>query len=275
MSASDTTIRAFKKTVWGYWKAHGRHAMPWRHTTDAYRIAVSEVMLQQTQVSRVEEKYAEFIKRFPNWRSLARASVADVLLAWQGLGYNRRALALRSIAQVVVTKYKGKLPDDPILLDELPGIGAGTAGSICAFAFNRPVPFIETNIRRVYIHFFFSKQRSIHDNDIMPLVGLTIDQRRAREWFWALMDYGAMLASREQKNPNTKSVHYSKQSKFEGSDRQIRGKILKLLIAHGPLSQKELALRLGEPSVRVSKIARDLAREKFVVLRKGDLHISM
>ncbi|MEK7079017.1 MAG: A/G-specific adenine glycosylase, partial [Patescibacteria group bacterium] len=132
-----------------------RRDFPWRNTTDPYHILVSEVMLQQTQVARVMVKFPIFIDQFSNFKELATASTKDILQVWQGMGYNRRALYLKKIAEIVITQYKGKLPDDPAILDTFPGIGEATAASIVAFAFNKPLVFIETNIRRVFIHLFF------------------------------------------------------------------------------------------------------------------------
>ena len=227
---------------------------------DPYRIVVSEIMLQQTQTYRVEPKYLAFIKKFPNFRPLAKASTAEVLSAWQGLGYNRRALYLKKIAETVVKEYKGKLPSNSVELQKLSGIGPNTAGSIGAFAFNQPVVFIETNIRRVFIHFFFPKKQQVDDRDILKLVADTLDRKNSREWYFALMDYGATLRQAQGKllkgkfeNPNRRSKHYAVQSKFEGSVRQTRGLILKTLL-DGPRSLAGLS----------PEIIADLEREGFV-----------
>lgn len=258
---------AFRKTILDYYIKHGRHAMAWRHTTNPYRIVVSEVMLQQTQVNRVALKYPEFIKQFPTFASLAKASVADVLGAWQGLGYNRRALNLKKLAEAVMKHYKGKLPQDPVLLDELPGIGEATASSIAAFAFNMPVAFIETNIRRVYIHFFFTNKKNVHDSDILAVLSRTLDANNPREWYWALMDYGSMLAS-AVKNPNRRSAHYVKQPKFEGSLRQVRGAILKLLVKHKKCTAAEVAKQTAKPADRINEALASLEKDGFIVRQK-------
>lgn len=176
-------------------------------------------MLQQTQAPRVVEKYNSFIQQFPTLKKLNDASTKDVLAAWQGLGYNRRALYIKSIT---------KIPKTYAELVELPGIGPNTAGSILAFAYNIPHPFIETNIRSVYIHFFFKNKTDVHDRDIMPLIEKTLDQKNPREWYYALMDYGALL--KKTTNPSQKSRHYKKQSTFKGSHRQKRGEVLRLLL---------------------------------------------
>src|ERR1700728_3957745 len=148
------TIASFSKTMWDYYTRNGRN-LPWREDVTPYGVVVSEIMLQQTQVTRVAAKFNPFLKKFPDFAALAKASTIEVLREWQGLGYNRRGLNLQRLAKIVTEKYGGKLPKMYEELLELPGIGPNTAGSIMAFAFNIPRAFIETNIRSVYIHFFF------------------------------------------------------------------------------------------------------------------------
>ena len=155
-------VVGFKKIIWEHYRTNGRR-FAWRHVADPYKVLVSEVMLQQTQTSRVKVKYPEFIKQFPDFKHLANASTAEVLRAWQGLGYNRRALYLKKLAERVIKDFGGKLPRDPAILKTLPGIGAATAGSVAAFAFNSPTIFIETNIRAVFLHFFFAGKNKVSD----------------------------------------------------------------------------------------------------------------
>jgi len=259
----------FRKVIWRHFRAY-RRDFPWRRTKDPYHILVSEVMLQQTQTQRVIQKYGEFLTRFPNFKTLAHARLSQVFRVWQGMGYNRRALALKRLAVIVVRDYKGRLPQDLEQLVALPGVGNATAGAICAFAFNKPVPFIETNIRRVYIHFFFPQKRKVQDADILKLVARTIDMRYPREWFWALMDYGAMLAVRSSQNPNRRSLHYRKQTPFMGSRRQLRGKILKLFIIEQKLSAKTLAHRFQKPIGELKPILKALATEGFIRQKAED-----
>ena len=213
--------------------------MSWRQTNDPYKIFLSEVMLQQTQVDRVKEKYQQFVKAFPTVQKLAQAEFSQVLALWSGLGYNRRALWLHQAAKIVVEKYHSEFPDGVDLLDELPGIGSHTAGAIVAFAFNKPAVFIETNIRSVFIHEFFHDKKNIDDKQILSLIQETLYSNNPQKWYWALMDYGAVL-KKQEKNPSRKSKHYAKQSQFEGSNRQLRGKILRLLI-QAPMNFEELA----------------------------------
>ena len=147
--------REFVARVWEYYKAHGRHDLPWRKTTDPYKILVSELMLQQTQVDRVLLKYKAFLKLFPTARRLAAAPLGDVLRAWQGLGYNRRAKFLHQAAQYVTNELKGRWPKDEAGLLALPGVGPYTARAVLAFAYNEPVVLIETNVRQVFLHHLF------------------------------------------------------------------------------------------------------------------------
>lgn len=266
-------ITAFRKLIWEYYHTHGRD-LPWRRTPDPYRILVSEFMLKQTQVERVIPKYRAFLKDFPSFAALDCASLAEVLAAWQGLGYNRRALMLKKLAVRVIRDYKGKLPADPELLDELPGIGRGTAGAIAVFAFQVPMPFIETNIRRVYLHFFFPTQRDVPDVDVLDLIGQTLDAKSPRGWYYALMDYGAMLGRREKANPNRRSKHYAKQSRFEGSDRQLRGSILRIMLGGRGFSPAEVAQKTAQQKARSEKILAGLEHDGFLKSVKGKYRIS-
>ena len=270
MKISSQKLQQFQKTIYHYYQKN-RRDLPWRNTRNPYHILVSEVMLQQTQVARVLKKYPEFLMAFPTIESLAMSSIKDVLKVWQGMGYNRRALYLQSAAKIIVEKYKGIIPQDRKVFETLPGIGKGTSGSIAAFAYNKPAIFIETNIRRVYIHFFFQNKENISDKEILPLVEKTIDAKNPREWYYALMDYGAMLA-KTVKNPNRKSKHYVKQSRFTGSDRQIRGVIVKYLLNKNETEEK-LRKIAGLERKRFKKILSDLKSEGFLLEQKGALRL--
>jgi len=259
---------AFHQTIQEYYSRYKR-TFAWRETTDPYHILVSEIMLQQTQTFRVTGKYERFLEAFPDFSALAQAELASVLTLWQGLGYNRRALNLKKTAEIVTRDYAGRLPDSPEELITLPGIGHATAGAILAFAFNHPVVFIETNIRRVFIHCFFQDRQGISDREILPLVEETLDRNNPRQWYYALMDYGAMLKG-QIPNPNRRSAHYTRQSRFEGSDRQIRGKILRTLVEKGDMVEGSLAEAIGMDTSRVHKAIAQLKKEGFLV-RKGAL----
>ena len=263
--------KIFKLIIKGH-SIQGRRPMPWRDLITPYRVVVSELMLQQTQVLRVMEKFPQFIQRFPDFATLSQASLADILEAWQGLGYNRRAKYLHAISRQIIEEWKGDLPQDPETLITLPGIGRATAGSISAFAFNQPVVFIETNIRRVFIHHFFTQEDIVADADIIPLVEKTLDHMNPREWYYALMDYGTWLAGRTE-NPNRRSRHYAKQSTFEGSDRQIRGQLLKRLLTEKRCSPEVLITDFqGDPS-RVRRILLAMIQEGLLCVSEGSISI--
>lgn len=259
-------ISEFQKTVWDFYHQHGRK-LPWRKTKDPYKILVSEIMLQQTQVGRVEQKYAQFMAEFPTIETLAQAPLSKVLRVWQGMGYNRRALALKRLSETVLKDFKGKLPRDRKALESLPGIGKYTAGAVRSFAFNEPEVFIETNIRRVFIHHFFEDREGIHDSEILPIVAEALDTKNPREWYWALMDYGTALA-KEIENPNQRSRHYVKQKPFKGSHREVRGKILKYLGSEGKSSVKKISSSLNILETKISEVLKELTSEGFIVKTK-------
>ncbi len=241
--------RRFVKTVWGYYDRHGRRSLPWRLTKNPYHILVSEIMLQQTQVDRVIPKYRDFLKVFPTAEILARASLGDVLRTWQGLGYNRRAKMLHETAKQITTKFGGKFPHNKSQLLELPGIGPYTAGAIMAFACNTPTVLIETNIRSVYIHHFFNDSTDVHDTELLKIIERTLDTEKSRKWYYALMDYGSYI-KKTYGNPNKRSKQYVSQTVFKGSDRQMRGAILRYLIKN-TCTRKQLHTKLGFEDVRV------------------------
>lgn len=232
-----------------------------------YRILVSEVMLQQTGIERVRTKYAAFVRTFPGFRTLAEASIGEVLAAWKGLGYNRRALALREASRLITETHHGRMPRTVETLMELPGIGHATASAVLVYSFNAPLPFIETNIRRVFIHHFFHGGRQVTDAKIMPLVEKTLDRDNPREWYYALMDYGAMLG-KTTVNANTRSVRYRKQAVFEGSVRQLRGRILAAILECGPATEAQIVRALGGADERLGRALTQLLEEGFLA-RQG------
>lgn len=245
------TIPQFQRKILSWYK-HNRRDLPWRRTKDPYKILVSEVMLQQTQVSRVLPKYKEFLKEFPTLSILARARIKRLLKAWQGLGYWRRALFLRETAQKILKDFKGKFQKDLETLEMLPGIGPYTARALSCFAFGSREAFLDTNIRRVYLHFFFRKKERITDKEILPIAQKALSSISShgnrlrypkitpREWHYALFDYGATML--KDKAINRRSKHYTKQSKFEGSFRSFRTKAVRLLLAQpgSKVSKREL-----------------------------------
>lgn len=269
MAHSKKALDSFVALVWDYYERNGRHNFAWRHDISPYRIVISEVMLQQTQVSRIEKYFPEFLGRFPDFDALSRASNADMLSAWQGLGYNRRGLYLRELANEVMTIHGGILPADPEVLKTLPGIGKATAGSLAAFAYNIPTVFIETNIRRVFIHHFFPWRTDVSDREIEVLVAKSVSPTRAREWYWALMDYGTHLAKMVP-NPNKKSIHHKKQPAFKGSNREVRGAIVRLFARHKKsLKLEEIQRVVGFEPERMLTALDTLVHDGFLVYRRG------
>lgn len=262
---------SFKAFIWQFYTQNGRR-FAWRNVDNPYYILVSEIMLQQTQTYRVEPKFEQFIQAFPTIEFLAQAELRDVLGLWQGLGYNRRGKALWENAKRIVTQYNSKVPDDPEVLQTFAHIGPNTAASITAFAYNKPVVFIETNIRAVYLHTFFKDQQEIKDNQLMPFIEQTLDHENPREWYYALMDYGVHL-KKTLPNPSRKSAHHAVQSKFEGSDRQIRGRILKKLTQVERLEKEVLLRSLGSEYNRYVRILTAMCSEGMVRQEHEDLFL--
>jgi A/G-specific adenine glycosylase len=269
---SPDGVAPFREIIYGHFQIYGRD-FPWRRTDDPYEILVSEIMLQQTQADRVARWYGRFLAAFPDLETLAQASVHAILSVWQGLGYNRRALLFQRLARQVVEEFGGQLPDSPEVLRTLPGVGLATAGALAAFAFNRPAVFLETNIRRVFLHFFFPRSTGVTDRQLFPLVGQTLDTTCPRLWFYALMDYGASLKM-QGPNANRRSANYRKQSPFENSDRQIRSRILQILLKDSPLHQEHVEQAGGQRPARVRRIISQLVAEGFLEQREGFLSIN-
>ncbi|MBI2611019.1 A/G-specific adenine glycosylase [Candidatus Kaiserbacteria bacterium] len=268
-------LASFRSGVWNYWKEQGRRDLPWRRTNHPYKILVSELMLQQTQVHRVIPKYKEFLKAFPTVRHLARSHFVDVLKVWNGLGYNRRAKYLRDAAIEVVEKHGGNVPRDYQSLRALSGVGDYTARAIRVFAFNEPDILLETNIRTAYIHNFYSsilQKTAISDSEILPLAASAAEDNPPgggrREWHWALMDYGAYLKRSGVRN-NHRSAHYTRQSKFEGSFRQLRGAIIRALA-----SSKNISGLRNHYIGKFDRALASLARDGLIVSEKGRWRIA-
>ena len=269
MQLSTQQIELFRETVWSHYHAHAR-SMPWREHPTPYYVLVSELMLQQTQVSRVLPKFETFIARFPDFKTLAGATLADVLALWSGLGYNRRAKFLHQAAQVIIGEHQGVMPDTIKELVRLPGVGRNTTGAILAYAFNQPVAFIETNIRTVYFYHFFAEQEQVSDETVRAIVAQTLDRENPREWYWALMDYGTFLKQTVGNNI-AQSRHYTKQSTFKGSRRQIRGAVLKALLGQ---SLSPVALQKMLPDTRTAAVLGDLQKEGFITEKNGLLRLT-
>jgi A/G-specific adenine glycosylase len=263
-------ITAFQELVWQKGKELYRD-MPWRQTDDPYLIMVSELMLQQTQVDRVVAKYNEFTARWPTVFALATASLADVIGAWNGLGYNRRAKFLHDSAVKIVTEYGGQIPDTLESLQTLPGIGPNTAAAIMAYAFNQPVGFIETNIRTVYFGHYFEDSHIVTDAQLRQVVNDTVDNEHPREWFWALMDYGTYL-KKQGAGQIDKSAHYKKQPALRGSMREVRGQIIRSL-AKSDMSEPDLRDDIMADE-RFESALLALIKEGMIGRTNGHLHLT-
>lgn len=259
-------ILDFQRIVYEYFHKHYRE-MPWRYSDDPYKILVSEIMKQQTQVERVIPKFLNFIEYFPTVFDLARATPIEVLQQWQGLGYNRRGLFLRQAAQMLVEKYNGAMPQDVAQVDELPGVGYATACAVVTYSYNIPTVFIETNIRTVFIHHFFCDREEVHDEEILPWVEQALDRQSPRDWYYALMDYGVML-KKEHGNAARKSKHYTKQSRFEGSDRKLRGEIVRYLLREGSGSIEGF-LTLDASATKVERVVSGMVKDRILAI-SGD-----
>ncbi len=224
-------MQKFLNTLHTYYVKNKRDTLPWRKTKSVYRILLSEVMLQQTQVPRVLVKYKEFLEKFPTVQDLAKAPLRDVLALWQGLGYNRRAKFLLEAAKLLAKEKKITYE----FLNSLPGVGQSTAGAVIVFTQNKPIVFIETNVRAVLLHHFYkNSEEKVSDKELAVLMEKLLsklgDKFTPREFYYAIYDYGTFLKStlgKEKKYLHSKSKHYVKQSTFKGSRRQLRAFILK------------------------------------------------
>ncbi|MDR1411035.1 MAG: A/G-specific adenine glycosylase [Spirochaetaceae bacterium] len=227
-------------------------------------------MLQQTQTERVLRYWKRWMELWPEPGGLAGAPFEEVLREWSGLGYNRRAKYLHSCAKIVAEEYRGRVPDTPGELRRLPGIGGYCSGAIACFGYNYPAVFIETNIRAALIHFFFQDRATVSDGDIRPVLEDTLDRENPRRWYYALMDYGAAL-KKITANPGRKSAHYAKQSRFEGSFRQKRGRLVKALAFGGPASAEALARSAGMEQGEIYEVINSLEKD-LLVAEKGGLY---
>ncbi|HET9412020.1 MAG TPA: hypothetical protein VFO38_04175 [Candidatus Saccharimonadales bacterium] len=263
-------VAEFTQTVWDYYRRHSR-SMPWRDSPTPYLVLVSEIMLQQTQVTRVVPKFNRFISKFPTIKSLADAPLSDVLAQWSGLGYNRRAKYLWQAATQIQLRHGGQVPSTLPELVALPGIGVNTAGAILAYAFGQSSVFIETNIRTVMIHhFFIGSKNAVSDSQLRQCVKNTLPDSNIREWYWALMDYGTYLKA-TQSGKLAKVKGYRKQPVFNGSLRQVRGKVIKVLI-ESPKNATLLQSIIDDP--RLSDVLQSLLKEGFIVQKQGQWHLT-
>lgn len=269
--ASD--IERFVARVLAYYRDHPRTGMPWRETYDPYAILVSEVMAQQTQIARVLPKYAAWMARFPTPDALAAAPLHEVLALWQGLGYNRRAIALKRAAEEISATHAGVVPSDEKALLALPGVGPATAAGVRAFAFGEPGRYLETNVRTALIHDFFADTETVRDRELLPILDAALAAALAgtrtrepvtpRTWYYALMDYGAHLKA-TRPNPSRRSAHHTRQSRFEGSHRQKRARALRAVMASPGITIEALAEEIAADLATADRVAGELEREGFL-----------
>jgi len=259
----------FQSIIYSHYEKAGR-TFPWRENTDPWGILLSEFMLQQTQTIRVTAYWKRWMEKWPKPENVHMASLEEVLREWSGLGYNRRGKYLKDSAGIITLDYCGKVPATPGELARLPGIGPYTAGAIACFAYNYPAIFIETNIRSVMLHFFFGNREGAKDNEIMPFIEETLDRENPRRWYWALMDYGAAL-KKIKPNPARHSAHYKRQSSFEGSFRQLRGRLICTLSREGPGKIEDLRKRidLDTNNEDLYRALKALEKESFVAEEDG------
>lgn len=288
MKIETAKIVTFNRALTEYYYQSGRHDMLWRQPGagshyDPYKILVSEMMLQQTQVDRVTAKYTGFLHEFPTVSDLAAARLSEVLKVWNGLGYNRRAKYIWQAARIVVDDYEGEFPETVSELIRIPGIGPNTAGAIVAYAYNQPAIFVETNIRTVIIHHFFKDKSDVTDKEIKSVLAMLLiepwdkDKQgmhgavlEPRQFYYAMMDYGSYL-KKSVGNLSRASKHYTKQSKFKGSLRQLRGQIIRTL-TDGPLSEKALQEDISDE--RLDDALDALEREGMISRHGGRVRLS-
>ncbi|MDR0315721.1 MAG: A/G-specific adenine glycosylase [Treponema sp.] len=259
-------IEEFRTIIRSNYEQAGRD-FPWRGA-DPWGVMVSEFMLQQTQTARVIPYWQRWMELWPAPEALAAASMDEVLREWSGLGYNRRCFFLKSSAALITRENRGKVPETPAALLSLPGVGPYIAGAIACFAYNVPSVFIETNIRGVVIHFFFPDRADVKDREIVPILESALDHENPRDWYYALMDYGAAL-KKLIVNPNRRSAHYIKQSPFEGSFRQIRGKVLRTLASGGSGNAGQIGAASGLEKEELYRVLEVLKKELMVAEEGG------
>jgi A/G-specific adenine glycosylase len=262
-----TQLCALRSRILAWYAANARD-LPWRHTTDPYAVLVSEVMLQQTQVARVLQKYEPFLARFPTLEALAEASVAEVLAEWQGLGHNTRAVRLRDCARAATTALASRQPARlPTTLDDLrrlPGVGPYTARAILIFAHNADLAAVDANVRRVLTHELGLPQ-NLPPPALQAIADAALPRGRARDWHNALMDYGSLVLTTRV----TGIAPLTRQGPFAGSRRMYRAKLVRLLLEQRPRPLADLSCALRLPAPELIAIVADLERDNLIQ-RRGD-----
>jgi A/G-specific adenine glycosylase len=272
---SRRSAAAIRRRILAWYDA-ARRDLPWRGTTDPYEVLVSEVMLQQTQAARVAERYPRFLARFPTAGDLASASVAAVLAEWSGLGYNRRAIALREAAAAVA---RDGWPTEVAALERLPGIGPYTARAVASLAFGLPVGVVDTNVRRWLLRRLPVEDRPRELQTLSDALARAGMDRRAADWTHATMEFGAAVCRARAprcgicpiargcpSRDAPPAIAVARQPPLGGSDRELRGAIVRALGASPRHRRNEGRLRaeLGPDDARWERIVERLARDRLV-----------
>jgi len=299
MQLSQEKVKQFQKKILTWYEEHKR-PLPWRDVPygtslqdRAYRVFISEVMSQQTQIARVISKYELWMKAFPTVEDLSQAKVADVLQHWSGLGYNRRALNLKKAAEIIVKNFNGKFPTTEKELMQLPGIGKYTARAILCFAFDEQVAVVDTNIRKVIMtqilnlpvisskarnqneithHFVLRDDKKIDEKELETIAQMLLPVGRAYDWNQALMDYAGAVLKNEK-------ISILKQSKFIGSHRYYRGQILKKLLEKQAIYVSELGFLIKKDhtisdDLWLQSLLQELVSEGFIRIEQGMVRLA-
>ena len=261
------------------WFASRSRSYPWRGSRDPYRVWVSEIMLQQTQAARVAPAFDAFLRRFPTVTSLAAASRREVLRAWDGLGYHRRAVALSEASRIVVRDHDGELPADPVALRRLPGVGPYTSAAVASIAFGVPVAAVDSNVRRIVARVQFGVEADdASPREVAGLANAWLDSRDPGRWNQALMDLGREVCRprpRCERCPLAADCRFlaaglplrparRRQGPFRGSTREVRGAVVRALRAHESLSVGRLVAETGFGTERLVPAVSALADEGIV-----------
>ena len=258
-------IQTFQKKIFDWW-ADNKRDLPWRHTEDPYNIMVSEIMLQQTQVSRTIDKYLAFINKFPSFEVLANVSTTEVLKMWSGLGYNRRALWLQEAAKQI--NIMDSFPRIPESLIKIKGIGPYTSRSILIFTFNQDLATIDTNIRRILIAEDFATEETT-EKELFEIADQIYPRGKSRDWHNALMDYGSLVVTTRK----TGIKPITKQPKYKKSGRYYRGQIVKYLTENEKATKKTLTKKCNIPVEQEEKIIDSLLRDSLIIKTKTHYHL--
>ena len=250
-------IQEFQKKVFSFYQKNKRD-LPWRKTTDPYKILLSELMLQQTQVNRVILFYEKWITRWTTIDALASATRSEVLQAWMGLGYNSRAINLHKTAQKIVTEFDRDVLEAMKQYEEIPGVGRYTSQAVQIFSTNADFVTVDTNIRRIFIK-EFNLPEKVSDKELWKLAEKCLPIGKSRDWHNALMDYGALHLTSKKTGIKPKT----QQSRFEGSDRQLRARVLRILL-QGDESLTNMSRTLNVASSWLQRILEKLVSEEII-----------